>query len=211
MIDLNLKGLLYVAHAALPHLLRAAQAGPARGRRPGQRQLGRGPPRRPGRRHLPADQARRRRLQRGAAPGGHRAPRALLAGRAGRDRVRARHPRARGGPRRTSTPSSIQILRAEDIADAIVYIVTRPRHMAINEMLIRPTEQVQRRDAVDRERAVGVARVAGDVLAQPRRARRRRARSSSSGNSTSAVTRPVERRRRRRRSRRSGRPSSGTK
>ena len=29
-----------------------------------------------GRRHLPADQARRRRLQRGAAPGGHGAPRA---------------------------------------------------------------------------------------------------------------------------------------
>ncbi|MFP5388105.1 MAG: SDR family NAD(P)-dependent oxidoreductase, partial [Thermoleophilia bacterium] len=28
MIDLNLKGLLYVAHAALPHLLRFAQEGP---------------------------------------------------------------------------------------------------------------------------------------------------------------------------------------
>ena len=37
--------------------------------------------------------------------------------------------------------STIEILQAEDIADAIVYIVTRPRHMAINEMLIRPTEQ----------------------------------------------------------------------
>ena len=34
-------------------------------------------------------------------------------------------------------------LRAEDIADAIAYIVTRPRHMAINEMLVRPTEQVR--------------------------------------------------------------------
>ena len=32
-------------------------------------------------------------------------------------------------------------LQAEDIADAIAYIVTRPRHVAINEMLIRPTEQ----------------------------------------------------------------------
>ena len=28
MIDLNLKGLLYVAHAALPHLLKFAQEGP---------------------------------------------------------------------------------------------------------------------------------------------------------------------------------------
>jgi NADP-dependent 3-hydroxy acid dehydrogenase YdfG len=34
-----------------------------------------------------------------------------------------------------------QTMAAEDIADAIVYIVTRPRHVAINEMLIRPTEQ----------------------------------------------------------------------
>jgi len=32
-------------------------------------------------------------------------------------------------------------LEAEDIADAIGYLVTRPRHVAINEILIRPTEQ----------------------------------------------------------------------
>jgi NADP-dependent 3-hydroxy acid dehydrogenase YdfG len=32
-------------------------------------------------------------------------------------------------------------LESEDIADAITYIVTRPRHVAVNEMLIRPTEQ----------------------------------------------------------------------
>jgi NADP-dependent 3-hydroxy acid dehydrogenase YdfG len=36
---------------------------------------------------------------------------------------------------------NVERLAAEDIADAIAYIVTRPRHMAINEMLIRPTEQ----------------------------------------------------------------------
>ena len=34
-------------------------------------------------------------------------------------------------------------LEAPDIADAITYIVTRPRHVAINEVLIRPTEQQQ--------------------------------------------------------------------
>jgi NADP-dependent 3-hydroxy acid dehydrogenase YdfG len=34
-----------------------------------------------------------------------------------------------------------QTMPAEDIADAIIYIVTRPRHVAINEILIRPTEQ----------------------------------------------------------------------
>ena len=35
----------------------------------------------------------------------------------------------------------VERLRAEDIADAIAYIVTRPRHVAINELLVRPTEQ----------------------------------------------------------------------
>jgi NADP-dependent 3-hydroxy acid dehydrogenase YdfG len=34
-------------------------------------------------------------------------------------------------------------LEAEDIADAIAYVVTRPRHMAVNEILVRPTEQQQ--------------------------------------------------------------------
>ena len=40
-------------------------------------------------------------------------------------------------------PSLDEILRAEDIADAILYIVTRPRHVAVNEILVRPTEQVR--------------------------------------------------------------------
>jgi NADP-dependent 3-hydroxy acid dehydrogenase YdfG len=35
----------------------------------------------------------------------------------------------------------IERLAADDIADAIEYIVGRPRHVAINEILIRPTEQ----------------------------------------------------------------------
>ncbi len=30
---------------------------------------------------------------------------------------------------------------ADDIADAITFIVTRPRRTAVNEVLIRPTEQ----------------------------------------------------------------------
>jgi NADP-dependent 3-hydroxy acid dehydrogenase YdfG len=36
---------------------------------------------------------------------------------------------------------NIERLEATEIADAICYIVTRPRHVAINELLIRPTEQ----------------------------------------------------------------------
>ncbi|MGH7707949.1 MAG: SDR family NAD(P)-dependent oxidoreductase, partial [Vulcanimicrobiaceae bacterium] len=35
----------------------------------------------------------------------------------------------------------IERLQAIDVADAIAYIVTRPRHVAVNEVLIRPTEQ----------------------------------------------------------------------
>jgi NADP-dependent 3-hydroxy acid dehydrogenase YdfG len=35
----------------------------------------------------------------------------------------------------------VERLHAGDIAEAITYIVTRPRRMAINEMLVRPTEQ----------------------------------------------------------------------
>jgi NADP-dependent 3-hydroxy acid dehydrogenase YdfG len=36
---------------------------------------------------------------------------------------------------------NVERLSAEDIADAIEYVVTRPRNVAINEILIRPTEQ----------------------------------------------------------------------
>jgi NADP-dependent 3-hydroxy acid dehydrogenase YdfG len=37
--------------------------------------------------------------------------------------------------------AGVEPLTAEDIADAIVYVVTRPRHVAVNEILVRPTEQ----------------------------------------------------------------------
>ena len=36
-----------------------------------------------------------------------------------------------------------QRMEAADIADVIGYIVSRPRHVAINEVLVRPTEQQQ--------------------------------------------------------------------
>lgn len=37
--------------------------------------------------------------------------------------------------------ADIERLEADDIAEAVTYIVTRPRRVAVNEILIRPTEQ----------------------------------------------------------------------
>jgi NADP-dependent 3-hydroxy acid dehydrogenase YdfG len=36
---------------------------------------------------------------------------------------------------------NVERMQAADIAAAILFIVTRPRHVAVNELLIRPTEQ----------------------------------------------------------------------
>jgi NADP-dependent 3-hydroxy acid dehydrogenase YdfG len=142
MIDLNLKGLLYVAHAALPHLLKFAQEGPRNvadivnissvaGRRVGQ---GGG-------------------IYQLTKHGVGVFSEAL------RQEVTARHVRSslvepgateselvthvREEVRSNLNPNTYKILEASDIADAVLYIVTRPRHMAVNEILIRPTEQVR--------------------------------------------------------------------
>jgi NADP-dependent 3-hydroxy acid dehydrogenase YdfG len=32
-------------------------------------------------------------------------------------------------------------LQAEDIARAVLYLVTQPAHVAVNEVLVRPTDQ----------------------------------------------------------------------
>jgi NADP-dependent 3-hydroxy acid dehydrogenase YdfG len=36
---------------------------------------------------------------------------------------------------------NIERLEADDIAEVITFMVTRPRRVAINEVLVRPTEQ----------------------------------------------------------------------
>jgi NADP-dependent 3-hydroxy acid dehydrogenase YdfG len=36
----------------------------------------------------------------------------------------------------------METLQPQDIADAVTYIVTRPRRVAVHELLVRPTEQV---------------------------------------------------------------------
>jgi NADP-dependent 3-hydroxy acid dehydrogenase YdfG len=37
--------------------------------------------------------------------------------------------------------TSMRSLEAEDIARAVLYMVTQPPHVAVNEILVRPTDQ----------------------------------------------------------------------
>jgi NADP-dependent 3-hydroxy acid dehydrogenase YdfG len=140
MIDLNLKGLLYVAHAALPHLLKYAQEGPRRvadlvnissvaGRRVGQGggiyQLTK---------HGVGVFSEALRQEVGA-----RYVRSSLVEPGATESELVTH--VREEVRNNLNPNTYKILEAGDIADAVVYIVTRPRHMSVNEILLRPTEQ----------------------------------------------------------------------
>jgi NADP-dependent 3-hydroxy acid dehydrogenase YdfG len=142
MIALNLQGLLYVAHAALPHLLQAAQQEPRRvadlinissvaGRvaRSGSgvynlTKHGVGAFSESLRQELAERHVRVSLVEPGAVAtelSDHLRP-----------EIREQMMRRFG---------DIDRLQAGDIADAIAYILTRPRHVAINEILIRPTEQ----------------------------------------------------------------------
>lgn len=142
MIEVNVKGLLYCAHAAVPHLLAAAEDSPR-----GVADLV----------NISSVAGRVARLGSGvynATKHGVGAFSESL-----RQEVTQRHVRvALVEPGAVSTElaghnrpeireqmgkrfAGMQRMEASDIADAITYIVTRPRHMAINEMLIRPTEQ----------------------------------------------------------------------
>jgi NADP-dependent 3-hydroxy acid dehydrogenase YdfG len=42
---------------------------------------------------------------------------------------------------RSHSRASVERLEPEDVADAVAYVVTRPRRIAVNEVVIRPTEQ----------------------------------------------------------------------
>jgi NADP-dependent 3-hydroxy acid dehydrogenase YdfG len=141
MIELNLQGLLYIAHAALPHLLRAAEREPRRvadlvnvssvaGRRVGAgggiyqlTKHGVGTFSEALRQEVTGRYVRSSLIEPGAT-----------------ESELVTHVREEV---RSQLPPGGQILGAEEIADAILYIVTRPRHVAINEMLVRPTEQVR--------------------------------------------------------------------
>ncbi len=142
MIALNLQGLLYVAHAALPHLLTAAEQEPRRvadivnissvaGRisRSGSgvynlTKHGVGAFSESLRQEVTGRHVRVSLVEPGAV-----ATELTDHIRSGiREHIQARF-------------HDIEPLESADVADAIAYIVSRPRHVAINELLIRPTEQ----------------------------------------------------------------------
>jgi NADP-dependent 3-hydroxy acid dehydrogenase YdfG len=142
MVELNLLGLLYCTHTALPHLIAAAESDPRR----------------------VADVVNVSSVAGRVARTGNGVYSAtkfgvVAFGESLRQEVAARHVRVTAvEPGATATElaghnrpeilegmrgtfSGIEMLKSQDIADAIVYAVTRPRHVALNELLVRPTEQ----------------------------------------------------------------------
>jgi len=142
MIELNLKGLMYITHAALPHLLSAAEGEPRRvadlinissvaGRvaRSGSgvynlTKHGVGAVSESLRQELAERHVRVSLVEPGAV-----------------DTELKNHLREEVREQALKRFAQIEMLQAADIADAIAYIVTRPRRVAVNELLIRPTEQ----------------------------------------------------------------------
>jgi NADP-dependent 3-hydroxy acid dehydrogenase YdfG len=142
MVDLNVKGLLYTAHAALPHLLSAAASEP---RNVADLVL--------------VSSVAGRVARRGSGVYNLTKHGVGAFGESLRQEVTGRHVRVslvEPGAVATELTShmreeiraqsakrfeGIERLESEDIADAIAYIVTRRRRIAINELLIRPTEQ----------------------------------------------------------------------
>jgi NADP-dependent 3-hydroxy acid dehydrogenase YdfG len=144
MVRLNVLGVLYIAHAALPHLLRAADEGPRRvadlvnissvaGRsaRTGAgvynlTKFGVGAFSESLRQELTRRHLRVSLVEPGAVA-----------------TELTEHLRPEIREQTAAMFADAEPLQAQDIADAITFIVTRPRRMAINEVLVRPTEQVR--------------------------------------------------------------------
>lgn len=143
MIDINLMGLMYTAHAAVPHLVKAAAEQP--------RQvadivnIG----------SLAGRNAYAMSAVYSATKFGVGAFSEALRQELARQHVRVSvvEPGSVDTELRTHNPDVIQQhivaalgdidrLQSRDIADTVGYIVTRPRHVAVAELLVRPTEQV---------------------------------------------------------------------
>jgi NADP-dependent 3-hydroxy acid dehydrogenase YdfG len=144
MVRVNVLGLLYCAKAALPHLLEAAGSGERRtadlvnvssvaGR---VARVGSGVYNATKHAVGAFSESLRQEVTKRHVRVGLIEPGAVETELSGHNR-----PEIREGIEKRFT--EMERLEAQDIADAIGYMVTRPRHMAVNEMLIRPTEQDQ--------------------------------------------------------------------
>ena len=142
MVDLNLKGLLYVAHAALPHLLAAAADGPRHvadlvnissvaGRVP---RLGSGVYNLTKHGVGAFSESLRQEVTK-------RHVRVSLVEPGAVDTELATHLRPEVLAVMAQRFEGMERMEADDIAETISFIVTRPRRVAVNEVLIRPTEQ----------------------------------------------------------------------
>jgi NADP-dependent 3-hydroxy acid dehydrogenase YdfG len=141
MVDLNIMGLLYCTHAALPHLLAAAAQDPRR----------------------VADLVNVSSIGGRTTRPGSQVYNATKWGVVGmsesmRQELAAQHVRVsviEPGPVRTELADAnrpeirqailgrqqgVEVLDPQDVADAIAYMVTRPRHVNVNEIMVRPTE-----------------------------------------------------------------------
>lgn len=142
MLALNVRGLLYVTHAALPHLVRAAEDSPREVADVINISSTAGRVARPGgsvysltkfgiaafaeslRQELITKRVRVSVVEPGTV-----------------DTELVSHLREDVRQAARTQVESIEPLRPEDIADAVFYIVTRDRRVAVNEMLVRAAEQ----------------------------------------------------------------------
>lgn len=142
MVEVNLLGLLYCAHTALPHLLKAADDGPRRVADLVNVSSVAGRVARSGSAVYNATKHGVGAFSEGLrqeVTGRH--VRVSLVEPGATDTELAGHNRPEVLPAIKKRFEGVERLQAADIADAIGYIVTRPRHVAVNEILVRPTEQ----------------------------------------------------------------------
>ncbi|MGW7378043.1 SDR family NAD(P)-dependent oxidoreductase [Streptomyces sp. NPDC054794] len=143
MVDINLMGLMYTSHAAIPHLVKAAADGPRRVADLVNISSLNG-------RNAYAMMAVYTATKFGVT-GFSEALRQELAKQ--HVRVSVVEPGSVDTELRTHNSDAVQQLlnaglgdverlQSQDIADTVGYIVTRPRHVAVAELLVRPTEQV---------------------------------------------------------------------
>lgn len=142
MVELNVLGLAYCTHAALPHLLEAAESEPRRvadvvnvssvaGR---VARLGNGVYSATKFGVVAFSESLRQEVTRRHVRVSVVEPGAVGTELAGHNRPEVLEDMAR-------TFGGTEIMRSEDIAEAVAFVVTRPRHVAVNELLVRPTEQ----------------------------------------------------------------------